>query len=195
MGVIRSDRRETVLSQSLRGMFVAAAAVALMTASGCTVRPLLATDSAPAGSLQPSASARLASIEVAPVDTRYAQQVRNNLIFLLRGGAAAPAKPHYRLNLGVIRTAISAASIQRAEEEQPTAQVMTLQANYTLIDTATGKAIASGKRAISSPYDVPRQEYAVYRAEIDAENRAAKELAEVLRLTIAQALTRPGVAG
>ena len=60
---------------------------------------------------------------------------------------------------------------------------------------STGKTVTAGTRAINSPYDVPRQEYAVYRAEIDAENRAAKELAEVLRLTVAQVLTRPGVTG
>ena len=183
------------MNPSFRDILVAAA-VALLTVSGCTVRPLLATDTpGPAGSAQSSAAAELASIEVAPVGTRYAQQVRNNLIFLFRGGAAESAKPRYRLSLGVARRKVSSASIQRANEEQPTAQVMTLTANYALRDTKTGKTITTGKRAVSSPYDVPRQEFAVYRAEMDAENRAAKELAEVLRLTIAQALTRPGVKG
>lgn len=184
------------MSRSLRGVFATAVALALLPVAGCTVRPLLATEPATvAGGGQSSVRADLASVIVAPVETRYAQQVRNNLIFLMRGGSAAAASPRYKLTLTVARRKSSAATIQRVEEEQPTAEIMTLRASYLLQDVATGKTIASGRREMSSPYDVPRQEYAVYRAEIDAENRAARELAEVLRLTVAQALARPGAPG
>ena len=42
----------------------------------------------------------------------------------------------------------------------------------------------------TAAYDVPLQEFAAIRAERDAENRAARELAELLRLVIAQDLER-----
>ena len=69
---------------------------------------------------------------------------------------------------------------------------MTLTASYTLTDAKTGAVITAGKRAITSSFDRPRQEFASYRAQIDAENRAARELAEALQLSIAQDLVRHG---
>jgi LPS-assembly lipoprotein len=50
--------------------------------------------------------------------------------------------------------------------------------------------VASGTRQFVSSYDVPRQEFAALRAKRDAENRAARELAELIRLAVAQDLTR-----
>lgn len=180
------------MSSTLGRGLAAAAVAALVLVSGCTVRPLLATDTVarPGDPASPSIRAELSSVAVAPVETRYAQQVRNHLIFLLTGGAAEAAKPRYVLKLKVTRSRTSAATIQRADEEQPTARITTLRADYALSDSS-GKVVAKGKREISAPYDVPRQEYAVYRAEIDAENRAARELAEILRLAVAQAVAHP----
>ena len=54
----------------------------------------------------------------------------------------------------------------------------------------TGKRIAAGKRNVSASFDRPRQEFARLRAERDAENRAARELAELLRLAIAQDMSK-----
>ena len=54
--------------------------------SACTVRPLYSNAPLTAGSTV-GAAAELASISVKPVKTRYAQQVRNNLIFGFGRGA------------------------------------------------------------------------------------------------------------
>lgn len=182
------------MNPSFRGGVIASLMLFLCIAAGCTVRPMLASTDAGPGAHSGLAAA-LDTVSVTPVDTRYAQQVRNELIFLLHGGAAAPAKPRYTLNLTVTATKMSAATIQIANEEEPTAQIMTLRAVYRLHDNTTGKIIGTGTREITSSYDVPRQEYAVVRAEIDAQNRAARELARVLHLTIGQDLARSGVQG
>ncbi|MER8951780.1 LPS assembly lipoprotein LptE [Mesorhizobium sp. M0833] len=160
--------------------------------SACTVRPLYSSAPLVAGS-QVGAAAELASISVKPVKTRYAQQVRNNLIFALGQGAGEPASPVYSLDLGVSELVESAAIEQvTTDEDEPTAGTVTLTANYVLSDAKTGTVIARGKRTIPSSYDRPRQEFASYRAQIDAENRAARELADVLRLSIAQDLIKHG---
>ena len=52
--------------------------------------------------------------------------------------------------------------------------------------------MSTGRRQIASSYDIPRQEFAAVRAERDAENRAARELAELLRLALAQDLEKAG---
>ncbi|TGT78954.1 hypothetical protein EN804_35565, partial [Mesorhizobium sp. M8A.F.Ca.ET.161.01.1.1] len=102
-----------------------------------------------------------------------------------------PVSPVYTLDLGVTELVESAAIVQvQTEEDEPTAGTVTLTANYVLRDTATGTVIAVGKRSIPSSFDRPRQEFAAYRAQIDAENRAARELADMLRLSIAQDLAK-----
>jgi LPS-assembly lipoprotein len=177
----------TVHSRRLALAVLGAASLGLV--SACTVRPLYSDAPLSAGS-QVGASAELASIAVKPVNTRYAQQVRNNLIFALTGGSAPPP-PRYTLDLRVGEYVTSAALVQSSpDQDEPTAGTVILTASYVLSDSATGKPIATGKRSISSSFDRPRQEFATYRAQIDAENRAARELAELLHLTLAQDIAR-----
>ncbi|ESY11018.1 LPS assembly lipoprotein LptE [Mesorhizobium sp. C386A] len=160
--------------------------------SACTVRPLYSSAPLTAGSTV-SASAELASIAVKPVKTRYAQQVRNNLIFAFGQGAGETTAPVYMLDLGVTELVESAAVVQiQTDEDEPTAGRVTLTANYVLTDARTGVVIATGKRSIPSSFDKPTQEFASYRAQLDAENRAARELAEMVSLSVAQDLVRHG---
>ncbi|MBZ9767724.1 LPS assembly lipoprotein LptE [Mesorhizobium sp. CA6] len=177
----------------LRGrLAVCGMVAALALVSACTVRPLYSSQPLSPGS-HLSASAELGSISIKPVNTRYAQQVRNNLIFAFGQGSGEPASPAYTLDLGVTELVESAAIVQvQTQEDEPTAGTVTLTANYVLRDTATNTVIAVGKRSIPSSFDRPRQEFAAYRAQIDAENRAARELADLLRLSIAQDLARHG---
>lgn len=175
---------------ALAGLLIAAAASA-----GCTVRPLYA-ESGSTGIAGPSDGAALSSVSVAPVGTREAQEVRNHLIFLLGGGKGQPATPAYTATLVVSTVSEASANIQVATDEEPTAATITMAASYSLTDVQTGQVRAQGRQQIMSSYDVPRQEFAVLRAQRDAENRAARELAELLRLAIAQDLAKLGpVAG
>lgn len=173
-----------------RGMAVAALVASAMVVSACTVRPLYSDAPITPGS-SVSTSATLRSIAVKPVDTRYAQEVRNHLIFGFNGGAGQPASPVYSLALGVTAVKTSAAIVQRVTEDEPSAGTMTLTSSYVLTEIKTGKVVARGKRTISSSYDIPRQGYAALRAEKDAQDRAARELAELLQLSIAQDLAKP----
>lgn len=153
----------------------------------CTVRPLYSSAPATSGGTATMAE-ELASIAIKPVTTREAQQVRNHLMFLFYGGAAAPASPTYTLALSVSAKVDVAASIQMTtEDEEPTAKTVTMVGRYWLL-AADGTEVASGRRQIASSYDIPTQEFAAMRALRDAEDRAARELAELLRLAVAQDL-------
>lgn len=188
MSLPETSKRNTGLvarAVALSGLIAAAGFL-----SACTARPLYSNAPLSAGS-QVGAADELASIAIKPVNSRYAQQVRNNLVFAFTGGAERPANPLYSLDLGVTERIQSAAIIQTStNEDTPSAGTVTLTGNYTLTDAKTGEKIASGKRSISSSYDRPLQEFASYRAQRDAENRAARELADLLRLAIAQDLAR-----
>jgi LPS-assembly lipoprotein len=171
----------------LRLLCRSAVLAGLVLASACTVQPLYA-DRPLAASAVASTNTQLSSISVKPATTRYEQQVRNNLIFLFSGGKGEPTSPTYVLDLGITRLNEPSAIIQIADEDQPTAGTLTLISSYRL--TRAGQEIARGKRQVAAQYDVPVQEFAHVRAEHDAENRAARELAELLRLAIAQDLNR-----
>lgn len=186
------DREKTELSRLLRRAALAGLIGSLALVSACTVRPLYSNAPLSPGS-NATANSELASIAIKPVKTRYAQQVRNNLIFGFGRGAGEPASPVYSLDLTVTEAVESSALVQvQTDQDEPTAGSVTLTASYSLTDMKTGAVVTVGKRAITSSFDRPRQEFASYRAQIDAENRAARELAEALQLSIAQDLVRHG---
>ena len=173
--------RSKIRASAIAGLVLAAALV-----GGCTVRPMLATTGNTLG--EPGSALR--SVSIAEVNTRYAQEVRNHLIFLLNGGAGQPANPTYRLTLNVTRSVFSSVQVQSGGVDEPTAGSIQMTGRYTLVDAATGKTIATGNQQSIASFDRPRQEFAVVRAERDAENRAARELAEFLRLSLAQDFVR-----
>jgi LPS-assembly lipoprotein len=186
------DPRKTEVTRLLHRIALSGLIASLVLVSACTVRPLYSSKPLLAGS-QVSASAELGSISIKPVNTRYAQQVRNNLIFAFGQGAGEPASPVYSLDLGVTELVESAAVVQvQTDEDEPTAGTVTLTAAYKLTDSKTGATIATGRRSIPASFDRPLQEFASYRAQIDAENRAARELADMLHLSIAQDLAKHG---
>ncbi|AZN96808.1 hypothetical protein EJ066_05630 [Mesorhizobium sp. M9A.F.Ca.ET.002.03.1.2] len=186
------DPRKTEVAHLLRRAALCGLIASVALVSACTVRPLYSSAPLSAGS-QAGAAAELRSISIKPVETRYAQQVRNNLIFALGQGAGEPDSPAYSLDLGVSELVESAAFVRtQTDENEPTAGTVTLTASYALSDAKTGTTIATGRRSITSSFDKPRQEFASYRAQIDAENRAARELADLLRLSIAQDLVKHG---
>lgn len=167
--------------------------VLLLALAGCSVQPLYGnTGSISAPGASPGMGAELASISV--VDTsrassvpRVAQEVRNHLIFLFGGGQGPAADPRYRLETTVSASRTSAASIQRTtRDEEPTAAIVTVRVSYVLTETATGEQITRGRRTVTAPLDLPRQEFAALRAERNAEDRAAREAAELIRLAVAQ---------
>ncbi len=168
---------------------IASALVLSMAVAGCQVRPLY---SAGVVTFSGNPATGAMSVSVNEVTNRYAQEVRNQLIFGLNGGAGEPANALYRLELGITKRIINAADlqIQTAGENQPTAGGVVLSSNYVLSDAATGTPIASGSRSVTASFDRSRQQFAQVRAERDAENRAARELAEVLKLVIAGELAK-----
>lgn len=177
--------------RSLPKAFRRAAALVLFLvlplASACTVQPLYSNPAS--GKPQGAVTADLSSIAIKPVKQRYAQQVRNHLIFLFGRGAGQPAAPAYTMTLVVTAQHQSAAVVQVGDDNEPTAGTVTMTARYTLAD-ANGEVVASGQRVLASQYDVPRQEFAAYRARLNAEDRAARELAELLNLAIAKDLSK-----
>lgn len=167
------------------------AVVVLLAAGGCTVRPLYGDAAIQTGSLAGGETMKsaLASVAVKSPTNRVELEVRNHLIFLLGGDGGTPATPKYMVEQSVSSVTTGAAIVQSTVDSEPTARQVTVRSVYTLKEIETGKVLGQGDRSITSSFDVPRQEFAVLRAERDAQNRAAREVAELLRHAIAQDLS------
>jgi len=185
------DRRPETFRRRLRLAVLCLAAIGLGASSGCTVRPLYSS-SDPSTGAAAGATAGLGGIAISPVSTRYAQELRNQLIFLFNGGAGQPATALYTMDLVVSVIDQAAAVIQVDNEDRPTAGTIRMSATYTLKDVGTGTVVFTSSRDISSSYDRPSQQFAALRARRDAENRAARELAELVRLDVGQRLAVKG---
>ncbi len=158
--------------------------------AGCQVRPLYGSG----GTLSSTATGEvtpLSSISVKAVSSRPAQIVRNQLVFLLNGGAEEKTATRYSVTLTVTSSTASAAYVQVTSEDEPTAGTVTMRARYEITDTQSGKVIHRGNRQAVASYDVSRQRFAAQRAERDAQLRAGREVAELVRLSIAQDLSQP----
>ena len=167
------------------GLRALGAATALAVLSACTVQPLNGTAS--------SSYRGAALYYVEPVESRVAQQVRNALIFGLNGGRN-PADAPYQITLLV--TSSSRDVAVETSRQAPTSARVQVDAAWTISRTgATAdetsnvppEVIASGERTAVAAYDRTVQRFANKRALLDAENRAAAEAAERVRLAVQQA--------
>ena len=146
----------------------------LLLASSCTVQPLHSTNSA--------ATSSRAAVAINPVDTRLEQQVRNRLIFLLNGGDAEPTETRFVATLSVKSKSVGLLKVQRSDDESDTtASSLTVTGTLKLIDTDDENLSKTFVRVARVSYDKTTQYFANSRAQIDAEDRAAAELAEELR--------------
>ena len=155
---------------------------ALLALPACVYQPLYGPNS-----YAPDGGFPLSQIAVADVDTRVAQQVRNHLIFLLQGGATPP-QPVYDLRLRVTDT--SRLQAAAADVSNNTAGVVTVTVSYDLFNMSNHTRVANGTRVASASFDRTGQSFANERAVRDAQNRAAREVAEQVRLALAADISR-----
>ncbi len=144
--------------------------------AGCNVRPLYGT--APDGS---STRTDLAGINVVPASGRVGQQVRNDLLFQLNGGTPGPTAYQVDLNVNTSSSGI----IVRRVGGQPQARNVRVQADFRLRQAGGEDVLFSGRVTRFAAFDRSDQRFANDRAQLDAENRAAREVAEEIRLRLA----------
>lgn len=147
--------------------------------ASCQVRPLY-DDSA-------ATRENLGSIAYSDADSRVELEVRNQLIFMTGGGAGEPASPQYRVQLSV---SSSTGEVLVNQSSVASAGRVVVSGAYTLQRVSDGTILKAGRRQAVSLVDFPAQQFAKLRAIRDAENRAARELAELIRVDLAMVLGR-----
>jgi LPS-assembly lipoprotein len=134
---------------------------------------------------------RLRSVEVMQIaapngtaEARLAVEVRNALIFEMSGGEGNIANTHrLAVQLSTTRQQI----IVDIATARPESEVVGINANYTLTELASGRSVVTGNTFARVSFDTPgqAQRFARARGQRDAENRAAKVVAENIRTRLA----------
>jgi len=167
--------------------FFGVLALAGLTA-GC-FQPLYGEHTTTTGSA--SLPAQMSAVDVAPIDapggsrlSRVTVGVRNELIYDLTGGSGGISPTH---RLAVRLTATQLQIIVDINTARPDVNNYGIDGTYTLTELATGKIVVRGQTFARVSYNIPGQEqrFAGERGLRDAENRAAKELAENIRARLA----------
>lgn len=157
--------------------------------AGCQVRPLYSEAS---GTRQ-----KLQTVEFADAGDRVTQEVRNHLVFLAYGGAGAPTSREYDVKITVTSSATStevtddtSLSVSKNNYDGPFPGRVSMTGKYVLTRVSDGQVLRAATRTVTAMLDLPQQEFARIRAIRDGENRAARELAEIIQTDIAATINR-----
>lgn len=153
-------------------------ALALTLPLGGCIRPLYGPTAAGGADM----AEELRAIAVDPIPDRFGHYLGNELIFALNGtGTPGPVK--YRL-LVTLSNRVQTPIIDSVTSRASAATIWS-EATYTVTPAAGGAPVARGRVSAAADYDRFAQRFANIRAARDAEIRAAKTLADQIRLRIA----------
>ena len=136
-------------------------------------------------------ASQMSAVDVAPIDAPgaavspvSASIVRNELIYDLTGGSGG-FSPTHRLDVKLVATQLQV--IVDINTARPDINNYGIDGTYTLTELATGRVVVKGQTFARVSYNIPgqQQRFAGERGLRDAENRAAKEIAENIRSRLA----------
>lgn len=191
---------------SRRGLFGLGLAALSAGLAGCTFRPVYGTFAETFEIGPGSTASALAEVDIAPIDGRVGQVLRNELdFFFYRGGR--PAEPRYRL---IANVASGGGDLIVSQSGRATAALATVTVTYRLerIDgiapvrrgpprpTQSGgtaepdRTVFSARAESTASFDRTGQSFANLRALRDAQDRAARTAAEQVWTRVATEIAR-----
>jgi LPS-assembly lipoprotein len=156
--------------------------------SGCGFHPLYGTAANGGADLVEV----MKRVQVAAIPSRTGQRLRNELVFGTTGGGE-PSSPAYRLDIA-LRESVRNTLVSGVGS--PTGQILQLDAEFRLIRLADNETLFKGASSSEAAYDltgatgIAGSTYGDTRAALDAENRAARALADTLKTRVAAYLSR-----
>ncbi|HEX2337438.1 MAG TPA: hypothetical protein VHI72_13265 [Hyphomicrobiaceae bacterium] len=167
----------------MRGLsLLLAAAPALGACGNGGFRPLYGTTASGAGMHE-----RLAQVDFAPIPGRVGQRIRNELVFDSTGGGN-PLPSTHRLEV-VVKESVLSTLVNN--EGEALGQIYAIQASFRLIDVKSKdkKVVLQGTSHARAGFERFQSIYSNVRAREDAENRAARTVADDLKIRLATYLS------
>ncbi len=132
-------------------------------------------------SMGSSTVTELSAIEINDIPGRVGQKIRNELIFLFTGGNH-PGQPKYKLEI-VYRESVLGVLFKRTDDAA--GRIYSLDVTFTLRDIDGKTELTKGRSHARAAFDKHKSTYANIRAERDAKNRAAKDIANDVNTRLA----------
>jgi LPS-assembly lipoprotein len=123
------------------------------------------------------------SIEIPEIKGLIGHYFRNELVFEL-DGSGEPDMPKTLKLQATISESIEVVTVDYAYGRADSA-VLVATATWKLTRQGTGEVVSSGTNSVRTPYERSAQRFATVRAARDAQVRAAKNLATIIRGQIA----------
>jgi LPS-assembly lipoprotein len=161
-------------------LLAALAVTAAISLAGCGIQPLYGTT---AGGSRLAAA--MAGVDITPIPGRVGQRVRNELIFENTGGSGQTGTT-YKLDI-VIKESLTNELVKISGDAK--SQVYELDATFKLISN-DGRVVLEGKATSRAPYERFETIFSNVRARYDAEDRAARTVAESIKVRIAAYLSQ-----
>jgi LPS-assembly lipoprotein len=161
-------------------LLAALAVTAAISLAGCGIQPLYGTT---AGGSRLAAA--MAGVDITPIPGRVGQRVRNELIFENTGGSGQTGST-YKLDI-VIKESLTNELVKISGDAK--SQVYQLDATFKLISN-DGRVVLEGKATSRAPYERFETIFSNVRARYDAEDRAARTVAESIKVRIAAYLSQ-----
>lgn len=162
-------------SRDRRGFFAAASGAALLLVSGCGFRPLYGTKSLGA------VDSQLAQVKIGIIPDHVGQQLHNYLLDRVNR-KGRPERPLYLLSVEV--------DIEKARQafesnEAATRVKLVFTASFQLQEINTEKIILENWARSVTSYNIVTSAISTRSAELDAIDRAAREVSEEIRSLLA----------
>ena len=186
-----SDDSTTACGLALRRQTLLYALLALTLAGGLAAcgdsafRPLYGSNVA-----GEYASERLKEVDFAPIPGRVGQRVRNDLVFQATGGGD-PLPPQFRFEV-VLQENLTSTLVKVTGNDagRSSGAIYSVQASFRLIDNKSKQVVFQGASHARAGFERFESIYSNVRAREDAENRAARTIAEDLKTRLAAYLSR-----
>lgn len=162
-----------------------AVALSLAVLAGGCFRPLYAesTTSTVGGSVRSA----LRSIDFPEIKGLIGHYLRNELVFEFDGGNEPDAAKTLKFDASIAES-IEVVTVDYANGRADSA-VLVATATWKVTRNGTGEVVSSGTNSVREPYERSSQRFATVRAARDAQVRAAKNLAGLIRGQISADLT------
>ena len=178
----RKDQNlQTTLSRRSFTLALGMSALAAPLLAGCQFQPLYGTSTS-----GHSVKDAMKSVVIAPIPGRVGQRLRNELIYGATGGGGGDV-PKYRLQIA-IRDYITNILVETTGDAE--GQLYNLDASFKLLRISDDSVLFEGESTSRAAYDKYEQIFANTRARVDAENRAARTIADGIKTRVAAFLSR-----
>jgi len=168
--------RVRAYSRQIKAVIAVAGLVGLMALGGCGWQPLYGATASGA-----QLEDVMRTVEVATIPGRVGQRVRNELIFKTTGGGES-AVPKFRLDIALRESVLNTLVTETGD---PKGQIYQLYTQFKLVRLDNNETVLEGNNNARAAYDKADSVFADIRAKRDAEDRAARTIAEAIRTRMA----------